>query len=419
MSKLEVKLLPHQYELLADTSTKIIGLVSGYGAGKTYAAVRKALQLAFLNPGCMGVITEPTYPLLRDILFGDLENALIEWRVPYKFNKSSAVFTLDVNGVKTPILCRSMENWERLIGINAAWIICDEFDTSKTEIALKAYEKLLGRLRAGNTRQFIITTTPEGFRATYQIFVEKSSEAKRLIKAKTADNKYLPPDFIDTLKEQYPENLLKAYLEGEFVNLTSGTVYSYFSRDTHASTETIKEGETLHIGADFNVGGCINIVCVERADKKGNFTTHAVDEVISYDTYAMAQTLKDRYKGHKIIVYPDASGQNRKTSASETDAQILRGAGHLVFVNHSNPSIKDRVNCVNNLFDKRRLLVNVSKCPNLTKALEQQAWDNKTQLPEKSDAHPANDDYNDALGYLIAYKYPITARDYQIKVVGI
>jgi hypothetical protein len=133
----------------------------------------------------------------------------------------------------------------------------------------------------------------------------------------------------------------------------------------------------------------------------------------------MAQTLKDKYKGHKIIIYPDASGQNRKTSASETDAQILRGAGHLVFVNHSNPSIKDRVNCVNNLFDKRRLLVNVSKCPNLTKALEQQAWDNKTQLPEKSDAHPANDDYNDALGYLIAYKYPIAARDYQIKVVGI
>ena len=65
MSKLEVKLLPHQYELLADTSTKIIGLVSGYGAGKTYAAVRKALQLAFLNPGCAGVITEPTYPLLQ------------------------------------------------------------------------------------------------------------------------------------------------------------------------------------------------------------------------------------------------------------------------------------------------------------------------------------------------------------------
>ena len=99
--------------------------------------------------------------------------------------------------------------------------------------------------------------------------------------------------------------------------------------------------------------------------------------------------------------------------------QILRNAGHLVFVNHSNSSIKDRVNCVNNLFDKRRLLVNVAKCPNLTKALEQQAWDSKTGLPEKSDAHPANDDYNDSLGYLIAYKYPIVPRSYEIKVVGV
>ena len=167
------------------------------------------------------------------------------------------------------------------------------------------------------------------------------------------------------------------------------------------------------------MGGCINIVCVERADEDGAITTHAVEELISYDTYAMAQSLRERYKGHKVIIYPDASGQNRKTSASETDVQILRGAGHLVFVNRSNPSIKDRVNCVNNLFDKRRLFVNVAKCPSLTKALEQQAWDSKTGLPEKSDAHPANDDYNDSLGYLIAYKYPIVPRSYEIKVVGI
>ena len=33
---------------------------------------------------------------------------------------------------------------------------------------------------------------------------------------------------IEELEKQYPPNLLKAYLYGEFVNLTSGTVYSLY-----------------------------------------------------------------------------------------------------------------------------------------------------------------------------------------------
>ena len=77
----EIKLLNHQYEVLADTTTKILGLVGGYGNGKTYTACRKAIQLSFLNAGCVGILTEPTYPMLRDILIPEMKIALEEWGI--------------------------------------------------------------------------------------------------------------------------------------------------------------------------------------------------------------------------------------------------------------------------------------------------------------------------------------------------
>lgn len=407
----EIKLLNHQYEVLADTTTKILGLIGGYGNGKTYTACRKAIQLSFLNAGCVGIITEPTYPMLRDIFIPEMKTALNEWGIKYKFNSSNSIFLLDINGQETKLICMSMENVERLVGINAAFIICDEFDTSKEEIAYKAYNKLLGRLRAGSVRQFVITTTPEGFRATYRIFIKEASSEKRLIKAKTSDNKYLPQDFIDTLKSQYPENLLQAYLNGEFVNLNSGTIYSYFNRETHHSSEDYKKGETIYISQDFNYLGCISIVYVKR-----NGFDVAIDEIISNDTKSIIANIKNRYPDSHICIYPDASGNAHKTSSSTTDIQMLRQAGFTVYVNNSNPSVRDRINITNNLFDKQKVKVNTNKCPKFTESLEQHSYDEKTGEPCKYSGGATVDDFTDGGTYYLAYEYPMTQKSFKVQV---
>ena len=42
-------------------------------------------------------------------------------------------------------------------------------------------------------------------------------------------------------------------------------------------------------------------------------------------------SIKERYAGHKITIYPDASGNSRKTvNASESDISLLRRAGFTV-----------------------------------------------------------------------------------------
>ena len=66
--------------------------------------------------------------------------------------------------------------------------------------------------------------------------------------------------------------MLKAYLDGEFVNLNSGGVYPDFDRELNKSKETIKPREVLHIGMDFNVLKMAAVVHVLRDGQ-----AHAVD----------------------------------------------------------------------------------------------------------------------------------------------
>jgi len=50
--------------------------------------------------------------------------------IPYEFRASPLPeFKLMLPMGTATVLCRSMENWQRIIGTNAAWIGADEIDT--------------------------------------------------------------------------------------------------------------------------------------------------------------------------------------------------------------------------------------------------------------------------------------------------
>ncbi|GGN14165.1 hypothetical protein GCM10010967_57990 [Dyadobacter beijingensis] len=158
---------------------------------------------------------------------------------------------------------------------------------------------------------------------------------------------------------------------------------------------------------DFNVGKMAGIVHTIR-----NQLPRALDEFIDvFDTPAMIQKIDERYPDHDITVYPDASGDNRKsTNASETDIALLKKAGYKVMVDASNPTVKDRVNGMNamlcNTYGERRYLINTRKCPKYTQSLERQVWDEKGEPDKKAGFdHP-----NDGGGYFITKLFPIIKR---------
>ena len=162
LSRIRADLHPGQLAFVDDADTQIIGISAGYGAGKTRALCAKAVMLAAANQGFIGAVMEPTGPLIRDIWQNDFEQFLEAYEIPYTFRASPLPeYMLHLPGGDTKILCRSFENWSRIIGLNLAWVLADEIDTVTPSIANKAFPKILGRLRSGNVRQFGAASTPE------------------------------------------------------------------------------------------------------------------------------------------------------------------------------------------------------------------------------------------------------------------
>jgi hypothetical protein len=392
---------PGQLAFVDDTTTQILGISAGYGAGKTRALCAKAVMMAAANQGFIGCVMEPTGPLVRDIWMSDFDNFLDQYNIPHTFRASPLPeYTLHFAGGDTKILCRSFENWSRIIGLNLAWVLADEIDTVAPSIANRAFPKILGRLRAGNVRQFAAASTPEGFRWMWNTFGSDEAKARtdrHLIRMRTIDNPHLPPDFIKRLEANYDPSLLRAYLDGEFVNLTTGQVYDRFNREKHVITELPDfSEEALRIGVDFNVGNMSAVIAVRLNNK-----LLVVDEVSgAHDTDALAQEIVRRYPGRRMYAYPDASGGNRSTNATQTDIQILESYGMGNQSPRANPPVRDRVASVQALLEngKGQIRLQVAaSCKRTIECLELQSYTEKGE-PDKDAGF---DHMNDALGYLV------------------
>lgn len=382
--------------------------VGGFGSGKTAAAIARAMALKTHFKQCDIAYYLPTYPLVEDIAFRRFPDLCERKGWAYRLNKASSFIEFPNAG---RIVFRTMERPERIVGYEVAHSVLDELDTLPTEKAREVWNKVIARNRqkmaSGFPNTVGVATTPEGFRFVYDTWQKNPAPGYVLFRAKTEDNAAnLPPGYIDNLRNTYPSNLLAAYLDGEFVNLTAGSVYPEFDRALNATNETVQPGDTLHIGMDFNVVKGAAVVHVLRGDDP-----HAVDEYTGvFDTPSMIELIKRDYEKHQVMIYPDASGKARKSqNASESDIALLKAAGFRICVNPANPAVKDRVLSANAMIlkdGKRRYKVNPQTCPHLVESLEKQAYDRNGE-PDKSSGF---DHIIDAATYMLAYRYPLTGR---------
>jgi hypothetical protein len=410
---MQVRLSDPQWEFVT-AREQFPAFVGGFGSGKTHAGVCRSIALKLPYPRQSVAYYLPTYDMVRTIGFPRFGEVMEEMSLPRKFNKTDA--TIDF-GQWGQLIFRTMDTPERIIGYEVADSVVDELDTLPIEKARDAWNKIISRNRQkkpdGSLNTVGAVTTPEGFRFVYDRWVKKAAPGYRLIRAATESNaKHLPAGYIDSLRASYPSALLSAYLDGEFVNLTAGSVYPAFDRRLNGTTERIKPGEPLHIGLDFNVTKMAAVVHVLRDGKP-----LALDELTGvFDTPAMAALIKTRYEGHQINVYPDASGNARKSqNASESDLSILRQARFMVCVNGRNPAVKDRVLSMNKMLESRDYRINADTCPVYVEGLEKQPYD-KNGEPDKT---AGLDHALDAGGYFINYRFPIQSHNMtRLTIVG-
>jgi hypothetical protein len=402
---------------------KFRAFVSGFGGGKTWCGSQAKCMHYYKHPKINQGYFAPSYPQIRDIFYPTVEEVAHTFGLSVDIKEGNKeVHFYRGRDYKGTTICRSMERPGTIIGFKIGHALVDEFDTLEKAKATTAWRKIIARMRhniPGLKNGVDITTTPEGFRKTYDLFVKalvgNPDKAKNygLVQASTYENEInLPEDYIPSLLEDYPAELIDAYINGQFVNLTSGSVYPSFNRNDNHTDATIAVGEDLHIGMDFNVNHMAAIVHVIRSGRP-----YAVAEHLNVrDTPAMIDLLKEEYAAHNITIYPDASGASSKSvNASISDISLLREYFR-VKARKANPKVRQRIVSMNAMFRNalgdRRYLVNTNKCPGYTLSLEQQAY-NKFGDPEKTHDvdHP-----NDAAGYFIDLEFSAVGKP-SIRVV--
>ena len=405
--KAKVRMLKHQYDFAMDKG-KYLAMVGGYGSGKSFADVYRGNEL--IRWRCSRgeypviLVTSPTFRLLEDVNIPRFEAFMNKYRVHYTFQKSKHKMIIKSGTLKGEYWFRSAVNYERIVGFDATDAIMDEHDTLRRSEQEAVWIKVMARLRGAKDATLAISTTPEGFKQTHQKFVEE--KIGRLIKAKTSDNIFLPPDYIESLYNQFDKLLVQQYVNAEFVNINRLAAYYAFNRELLIDKYK-PVTQTILVGVDFNVDP-MTATIAEQVFEDGRLMLYVYDEIYLKDsnTYRMVEQILQRHPGKRVICFPDMTGGNRKSSATFTDIVILKKAGFEIR-GINNPRVKDRLNTVNNLFDKKGVKI-VKTLKYLIRDFEQVGVDEYGELDKKNlELTHCSDNF----GYLVFRLYPLMKRN--------
>jgi hypothetical protein len=398
----------------------------------------------------MGLLGSATVPLLRDSALRTMHERLDLYGIRYEHRKAENTLILKDTG--TRILCRPLENFDRLRGTNLAFFGVDEL----TYVPEKAWLQLEARLRdpLATEKAGLSSFTPRGFDWVYKKFVKDPKPNYAAILAKPFENTWLDPEFYKGLIASYSHAFAQQEVFGAYLNIFSGRAYASFDSGDKGhiwkqSGENAKWMQPCHYRADrpllfaldFNVNPATSVICQTVPQTPGvtpgsaiagkHMQLNVLDECFLRDCNTQAhleefhnRALKKQVRGNRlhIVIYGDATGNRRQSSASKSDYAIIREfftrmSDHYTFdirVPNENPMVKDRVEAVNSLClngaGHKRLVVH-ERCKELIADLEQMAWATDSsgnlmmgQLNKKS---PDRGHVSDALGYLVHFEFAL------------
>jgi len=373
-------------------------LVTGRRFGKTYLAINEIAKFAS-QPNKKVWYVAPTYRQAKTICWSELKDKLIRHKWVKGINHSDLTITLRN---KSTITLRGSENFDALRGVGLDMVIFDEF----SDINKEAWYEVLRPTLSDTNGHALFCGSPRGFgNWSYELFkMGETNKEWESFKYTTLEGGQVPDEEIEQAKQDLDIRTFQQEYEATFVNY-SGMIYYNFSRADNLIDKYNKNSLVLHIGLDFNVDPMCAVVSVIENEK-----VIVIDEIQIYssNTNEMCEEINNRYKDKKIVVYPDPSARQRKTSAGGlTDLAILKNFGLEVKCRNTAPLVRDRINSVNaklkNVAGKNNLYI-LNSCKNVIKSIERQIYKEGTHIPDKDSGF---DHMNDALGYLIEFNFPI------------
>ena len=395
-------------------------------SGKTHIACLKAIALAVENAPIPGMFVEPTYGDITDTalpMFYELLEGMFDPPIPYEYHEQAHVLTLwppkSGGGRKRwrhaiEIWLRSGDKPKGLKGPNLAWAGVDEIQSIDRDI----WGVVTSRIRhpLAKHKQAFAVGTPEVYWLA-ELWGDNPQEGYELFGSSSYQNIYIADEDLVSLRSAHSEEDAEWAIEGKFVRGGKGRAYKAFTRATHHRTvspfdpqgrERLLPALPLCLLCDFNIDPCVWLVAQHRGGM-----IYVADEIVlrDTDTPEMIGAFMEKYGRWlgNTIVFGDAAGKTRTTTASKSDYELMRAAGFRSFcVPRANPAVKDRVSAVNARLRSGdgtvRLFVH-PECKMLTEDFEWVTWQPNTSVLDKK--NPDRTHASDGLGYLVHAAYPI------------
>lgn len=426
-----------QTEFISDASTRHTAFVGGLGSGKTWSGAVKTVLYGLSNPGALILVCAPTYRQLRDSTLREFLKVCPQELIQ-TFNKSEYEMRLR-NG--TEILFRSLENYDSIRGVEAAFIWIDEANL----VSYKAWRVALGRLRQPKfPHRSCLTTTPRGktdnwLYEEYVLKVNKGETSQRkTFHARTRDNvANIGEEYIRDLEVSYTGEFARQELEGQFVDIIEGRVYPMFDHQYHVDffgEEIVFEPHLPLFGFwDYGIGdegalwlaqtvevpGHMSIPLPNPDEEGGTFTQEIgaakglllIDVIIEsgqnvdfwIDTVRLIEEKWRPFDKH----FGDPAGEQRTVTTGKSMAEHLRQAG--VFVRSKKvPNDQGRLG-ISSLLNQRRLFVS-SNCQQGISAFTNYHWpldpDGKRKAGSTQPVHDWSSHPMDALRYGVSGLFP-------------
>lgn len=399
MPEVVYQLRPRQWEVFNDSSRFRV-VIAGRRSGKTFGDCVELLTHAAEKPGARCAYVEPTYKMAKDNAWKQLKMVAPRELVD-RTNEQDLTVRL-VNG--SEIVFLGADNPDRLRGPGLDFLVLDEF----AWIDPRAWSEVLRPQLSDRLGRALFNSTPCGHNWAYDLYLRgrRGEDGWRSWQYTTADAGLVPREEIEAARRDLDPRIFRQEYEASFETL-AGRVYANFDRVENVAQVADTGGELL-VGMDFNIHPMSAVVAVRAADE-----CHVLDaiEVQSSNTEEMAQELRSRYQGRRIIVCPDPAGQARKTSApvGQTDFTILQRAGFEVRAPKAAPPVVDRINNTQAMLlaagGRRRLLIH-PRAHRLIRCLDGLTYKEGTSTPLKGEL----DHLPDALGYLLWSEFPVLVR---------
>lgn len=235
----QIEPTPKQTEFITSTA-RYSCFSGGFGSGKTVAGCLRSLVLS-QYPGNRGLIGRLTYPELRDTT----QKSFFEACPPEMYDeaqggqwKPSENYLRLVNG--SEIIFRHLDNVseKELLSLNLGWFFIDQAE----EVGDQVFRILQSRLRLNTVpnRYGFVICNPEPGSWIDTMFRKPVLEGKRdnpseqfhFIDSKMTDNPHLPPDYVQSIIDNYPEDMRKRYVEGRW-DVFENQIYSEYDSNVH------------------------------------------------------------------------------------------------------------------------------------------------------------------------------------------